>query len=214
MTLNREKLKTILKEAFTDSFEKGGGKENRYFHGVRVARYCEKIAAAENLEVDNDALFLAGLFHDIGKIKAVGEAGYLDYGSEGNLKHHEIESRGLQTLISGLVQDDALLEEVAGIIREHHNRETVVTEALVLQDADGLDNFGYLQIWRTFNYAALGKLNFEESLNYWKAEGRKERQEMLKNFKFDATKQVAKKRFEKLDCFMNEIEKEDLGEDF
>lgn len=214
MTLDRQKLKAVLKEAFAGSFEKGGGKENRYFHGVRVACYCEKIATAENLNVDKKVLFLAGLFHDIGKIEAVGKLGYLDYDSKGNLEHHKIENRNLKKLLGTFVDDKSLLEKAAGIIREHHNPETTLLEAQTLQDADELDNFGYLQVWRTFNYAALGELNFEESLDYWKKEGRQDRRNLLKNLRFETSKRVAERRFEKLDRFMCEIEKEDRGEDF
>ena len=214
MTLNRDKLKTVLKGAFAGSFEKGGGKENRYYHGARVARYCKKIATAENLEIDDGALFLAGLFHDIGKIEAVGETGYLDYDSKGNLEHHKIENRSFKKLLGTFVDDKSLLEKAGDIIREHHNPETRLTEAQILQDADELDNFGYLQVWRTFNYAALGELSFGESLDYWKKEGRQDRRKLLENLRFESSKRVAERRFEKLDRFMHEIDMEDRGEDF
>jgi len=45
-------------------------------------------------------------------------------------------------------------------------------------------NFGYLQIWRTFTYAALAKLNLAEEMEYWKKEGKKGRQQLLRKLYF------------------------------
>lgn len=209
----KEELKQSLKRSFKDSFELGGGKEYRYFHGVQAAEFSERIARSENLAVDFDALFVASLFHDIGKIKAVTGDGFIDYNSEANRNHENIEFAALNRVIGDTIQDETLLRKAAEIIRSTKS-EKLSLEAKILKDADELGNFGFLQVWRTITYAALGKLNFEENLNYWKKEGRKSREELLKNLYFETSKKVAAARLRKLEHFMVEIEKESRGDDF
>ena len=74
----RKQLIDILYQSFKNTFELGGGKEYRFFHGVQVATFAIKIAEKEKLSVDFDALFIAALFHDIGKIEAVNKQGMID----------------------------------------------------------------------------------------------------------------------------------------
>jgi len=206
----KQQLIQILEKSFKNTFELGGGKEYRFFHGIQVATFAEKIAQKENLKVDFDTLFIAALFHDIGKIKAVDKTGMIDYQSKANKHHEEISSRKLQSVIGHIVKDKKLITKSAQIILET-KQGVKLLEAKVLKDADELGNFGYLQIWRTFTYAALAKLSLFENISYWEKEGRLSRVELINNLYFAISKKVARRGLDKIDRFFKEIKEEAEG---
>lgn len=207
----KEKLKKILHNAFKGSWELGGGAEFRYKHGVEVAEFALKIAKAEKLNVDYDALYVAGLFHDIGKVKAINESGEIDYESDANKNHENTYFKDLKKYIGSLV-DDALIQKSADIIREELNDNSSL-ERKVLKDADELGNFGYLQVWRTFNYTALTKQTFEQMLQFWESGNLEERKKWIDQLYFDTSKKVALKRYNRFANFIKTIKEESHGDD-
>lgn len=210
----KSRLDGALQKAFHNSFEKGGGKEHRYFHGVRVARFSEIIARKEKLKINYDSLFLAALFHDIGKIKAITNLGEIDYKSQGNRDHHKVDSDVFMNVLGedlfGEVGSD-IVSKAVSIIRETHSDHLTSMEVSAIKDADELDNFGYLQIWRTFTYDALVNMNFADALTWWIKEGRRSRLELLKKLRFGYTKKIARRGFKRIDLFFRQLEKEHLG---
>ena len=69
----------ILKSIFGESIEKAGGKGHRFYHQLRVANYCMKIADLRTLDEEKkNVLILSALFHDIGKAPRITEKGTLD----------------------------------------------------------------------------------------------------------------------------------------
>ncbi|MBI5358533.1 HD domain-containing protein [Candidatus Amesbacteria bacterium] len=210
----KTKLKSILKESFEGSFEKGGGKEHRFFHGMRVARFSEIIARKEKLKVDHDALFVAALFHDIGKIKAVVESGEIDYKSEGNKNHHLVSEQMFLEVLGKDAFDllgKEFINKVISIIQETHIDLPTLLEVKAIQDADELDNFGYLQIWRTFTYDALANMSFSDALEWWKIEGKASRLKTLKSLWFETTKRIANNGFMRTNDFFVKLYKENSG---
>jgi HD superfamily phosphodiesterase len=210
----KTKLENTLKRCFEGSFEKGGGKEHRFFHGTRVAKFSELIARSEKLKVDYDTLFVAALFHDIGKIKAVVESGEIDYKSEGNKNHHLVsEQMFLNVLGKNTLEllGKKFINKVVSIIQETHVDLPTLLEVRVIQDADELDNFGYLQIWRTFTYDALANMSFSDALEWWKIEGKASRSKILKSLWFETTKKIASSGLIRTDDFFEKLNKENLG---
>ncbi len=215
LTKNQKKqLERILEKSFKGTFELGGGKEYRFFHGIQVAKFALKIAKKESLDLDLDALFVAALFHDVGKIEAVNEKGMIDYQSQANKNHVDIAAQKLESIIGKAIKDKDLIRKSSQIILESKEENPKLIEARVLKDADELGNFGYLQIWRTLTYAALAKLNLAEEIEYWKKEGEGSRKKLLERLRYSISKKVAKKRFEKSKKFFQELEREARGDDF
>lgn len=210
----KTRLENILKKSFEGSFEKGGGKEHRFFHGMRVARFSERIARKEKLKVDHNALFVAALFHDIGKIKAVVESGEIDYKSDGNKNHHLVSEQMFLEVLGKNTFDllgKKFINKVISIIQETHIDLPTFLEVKVIQDADELDNFGYLQIWRTFTYDALTNMSFSDALEWWKIEGKASRSKILKTLWFETTKRVANNGLMRTGDFFIKLNNENLG---
>src|SRR3989338_11405720 len=78
----------ILKSLFGEAVEKAGGKGHRFYHQIRVAHYCEKLAKKLGLPDEKiDNLILAALYHDIGKASRIKEDGALDGSHKADDKH-------------------------------------------------------------------------------------------------------------------------------
>lgn len=82
-----EPLEKEIVNVFGNVYEYGGGYGYRYQHSIQVMNYCKKIiqfSSFKDKEINTDALF-----HDIGKIVAVGKDGLLVYVNYGD-KSYEI----------------------------------------------------------------------------------------------------------------------------
>ena len=210
-TSTKNKLKKILYEAFKGSWELGGGAEFRYKHGLEVADFSMKIAYIENLEVDKGVMYVAGLFHDIGKVSAVNKGGQIEYESEANKNHEKVSFEFLKKYIANVVSDD-IIKKAAGIINEELNESSSI-ERKIIKDADELGNFGYSQVWRTFNFIALNRQTYEQMLEFWESGNMDDRKKWIDQLHFTVSKRVALKRYEKFADFIKEIKRESLGED-
>lgn len=207
----KDKLKQILFDAFRDSWELGGGFAFRYKHGTEVANLAVKIATIEKLSVDCAVLYIAGLFHDIGKVKAMNAKGEIDYSSEANKNHEQIDFDDLKKYIGDIV-DDQTIKKTAKIISEELKDDSSL-ERKILKDADELGNFGYSQVWRTFNYAALSGQTYEQMLKFWEDYGLAERKKWIDQLYFPSSKKAALKRFERFAEFLKIIKTESVGDD-
>ncbi len=91
-----DKLITEYKQLFENVWEFGGGYGFRFHHGVRVMKYCQKIAMLPRFKDENisiEALLIAALFHDIGKIEAIDKNGQLVYGNYGGISHDALGAK-------------------------------------------------------------------------------------------------------------------------
>lgn len=213
----RQHLIEEYKKAFYTTFEAGGGYGFRYYHGVRVMTYCEqflKIPYFKDKKINKDATIIAALFADIGKVAALDEHGELIYGSQGDLDHAEIGARIIRDYLGQHIADTGLIEFIAQIIDEQHGKEQTSLEAQLVKDADRLDNYGFIQVWRHITYAHYDKRNIDRLNEFWLQEGAREKAKgYLEKFHFPFVKKIAMQRFEKLDYFLSEIEREVKGED-
>lgn len=126
-----------------------------YKHGKRVA--VGVIALRERVTGDDghdDALRVAGLFHDIGKgIEPHGESG--------------------AALVRAMLQEhlpEALLSEVEELIASHEKRGATGLFLNVLQDADIIDHFGATEIIMSSQYGAYDELGIETTRDWYRTE--------------------------------------------
>lgn len=206
-----EKLKSRIKEVFSDYRELAGGYEYRYHHLISVNKYVREIVKAENLEKEIDMRILeaASLLHDIGRSKDIDE-NYLNPIAE----HEGHDEKGAELIER--YADDILnteeLETVKKIVRNHHSEPETV-EGKVLQDADLLFKFGVQNIWRTFHYAYKDDRTLKESVEYFQDKEKHRMDEKIDDFHFESSKSTAETRLQKLEDTYTEIVTELHGRD-
>jgi len=213
----KNNLVNEYRQAFHKTYELGGGYGFRFYHGLRVMNYCEKFLRLnyfKNKTINKDILLVAALFHDIGKIKAVDKCGEIKYDSEANQKHDLVGAQVIFQYIGKYFKNDAIINQIKQIITEQHSDRQTTIEAQIIKDADRLDNYGCIQIWRHMTYAHQTQKNIDRIPEYWlKEKARESALEYLKKFHFTAIRRIAARRFKKLDYLISEIRKEIEGLD-
>ena len=210
------KLIEILKKAFIDYSEPGGGKGYRFFHSLRVMNYCARFLKTpffKKLKLDKEATLIAALFHDIGKIEAANTKKEIRYTSRYNKNHERIGAFIVDKFIKNVIKDRNFRKKVSKIIGELKKKNPKFLETKLIKDADCLDNYGVIKIWRTITYAQYQNRQIDRVYEYWEEEGRKKAKEELSYFYFKPIKSLAIKRFQKLDKLIKEIKIENLGLD-
>ena len=214
-----QKLVEIYKKAFYNTYEDGGGYGFRYHHGVRVMLYCKQFIELEffkNEDINKEALIIGALFHDIGKVRAINGDGEIVYGSDGDRYHEKIGSEIVGEYIGDYVKDKETLAHISQIILESGEKTQTTTEARLVKDADRFDNYGFITAWRHITGIQYHK-NPENVLRlkgFWVDEDfRSKALKYLEQFNYEPIKDLAHKRFEKLDYLIKEMDREAKGLD-
>lgn len=210
-----DKCLSILYQAFRESNEIGGGVNYRYYHGFRTMKACKKILDSPeltNTKVNKKALLIAALFHDIGKVAYIEADGTLQGDrSKDEISHEELGARILPKYLDGVISESDI-KQVATIIRKQHDLKSNFIETRVLHDADVLDSIGLINVWRMFTYSGKKARSLEETLVYYKETNKNtKRKEPLC---FSITKNIAKRRRDRLKEFILDFEKEYKYQDF
>ncbi len=166
--MNQELLNnsiTEYKQLFENVWELGGGYGFRYHHGVRVMKYCQKIAKFprfKNENIDVNALLIAALFHDIGKIEAVNKNGQLVYGNYGGISHDALGAKIAPKYLKKYIEDKELIDLICLIISEQESKViSTRMESKIIKDADRLDHYGVLHLWCSITHANYHQKNIE-----------------------------------------------------
>ena len=213
----KKQLLEEYRNIFINSFEAGGGYGFRFYHGVRMMRYCEaflRLPSFKHIKINRDALAIAALFADVGKVRAINKRGELVYGSKGDREHAKSGALLVSWYISKYLKDKKLMNFIQEIIREQQGIRQMTIESKLVKDADRLDNYGFIQIWRHITYAHYDKRNIDRLNEFWIKEAwRRKAKDYLKKFNFPIIKKIAMERFKKLDYLLKEINKEMNGMD-
>lgn len=210
-------LVEIYKKAFYNTHEDGGGYGFRYHHGVRVMLYCKRFIELyyfKNTKINKEALIIGALFHDIGKVRAINHDGEIIYGSDADKYHEKIGSEIVGDYISEYVKDEETLAHISQIIFESGEKAQTTIEAKLVKDADRFDNYGFITAWRHITGIQYHK-NPENILRlkgFWvDKDFRGKALKYLEQFNYEPIKDLAHKRFEKLDYLIKEIYREAKG---
>ncbi|HPJ17394.1 MAG TPA: HD domain-containing protein [Candidatus Woesebacteria bacterium] len=109
--MNQELLNKLVgeyKQLFENVWEFGGGYGFRINHGIRVMDYCQKIVKYprfKDTNLNTDAVIIAGLFHDVGKVKAIDNNGQLIYGNYGDTNHNDLGSKIASEYLNKYIKD-------------------------------------------------------------------------------------------------------------
>lgn len=213
-----DQLKQEYKTLFENVWEFGGGYGFRYHHGVRVMKYCQKIAQFSRFKDENlnkDALLIAALFHDIGKIEAVNENGQLVYGNYGGISHDALGAKIAPSYLEKYIKDKELIDLICLIISEQESKIIPTRiESKIIKDADRLDHYGVLHLWCSITYANYNNKNVEGLKEFWEGEEGKVKYEAnFSKFYFPEIRDIAEKRFNNLSITTDLILIEQIGED-
>lgn len=213
----RNDLLLRYRRKFEHVYEASGSYGFRVDHGVRVMRACELLLPRIKIRLApwrRDALLVAALFADIGKVKAVDRSGELMYGSKGDLHHPELGADLLPGLLRGVRLDHRLVPLAQQCIREQGGRNQVLAEAKIIKDADRLDNYGVHQLWRQVTFAIHHQRRIDQLWEFWHDNGgRLAAKRYLRAFHIPYIHRVAERRFNLLDKALVAIHREHTGAD-
>lgn len=195
-------LKAEYKKLFKSVWEFGGGYGFRLNHGVRVMKYCQKIAKYPRFHSENiniDALLIGALFHDIGKIKAIDKNGQLIYGNYEDTNHNALGAKIAPEYLNKFIKNKEYIDLICLIISEQESKDPSMIESKIVKDADRLDHCGVLHLWCSITYANYQKKNIEGLKEFWDGDEGKTRYEAnFSKFYFPEVRAVAEKRFNNL----------------
>lgn len=205
----REELESRLKEVFSDYRELAGGKNYRFHHLVSSRKYAVKLVKTIEQDVDEEAVEIAALYHDIGRSRDI-EDGYLDP-IEAHEGHAETGEEIVEDHIGDLI-DQETLEKVEQAIGNHHSEPESI-EGKIVQDSDLLFKFGVHSLWRKIHYSCENEETIPEALEYLHETEFERMENWLQELHFERSKEVAEKRLVDLKEAVEKIEIELDGED-
>lgn len=157
-----------------------------YWHGQRVANGAvelRKMLFPDDASMD-DALRLAGMFHDVGK---------------GISPHNRYGAVVFRQAVSGLAPE-ALIDKAAGMIAAHSIRQPGPSpfniETQLLQDADMLDHSGSYGIWMTAQYYCYYPGNILDGVKFNRDTSDNYLSDNLPLCNFDLTRDILRDRIE------------------
>jgi hypothetical protein len=198
------------------------GREDTYLldHALRALRYADIILTFEQvkpLRIDRQCLDAAVLFHEAARARLERERRESPATAATTLTADEI--RGYSAEMAGDALGDLLdaqqIERVQAINRQHQNRTTANSEAMVLSDACNLDDVGAVGVWRELRRFATEGRSVEEALTSWqrKLDYGYFLARIHETFRFAESRRWAEARFKRLEAFMTEMIRENQAAD-
>ncbi len=163
------------------------------YHGKRTGRIACHLRELLKVGVDPGELYVAGLFHDIGK----------------DQDHHaQVGAQCTKNLLSNLISPETL-ETICEAIHLHNKRknsDSFNDFTKLLQDADIIDHVGFIDIWMAFYWSGHHNESIKEHLQYYKGEDREQFHEYMKtHLNFDVSRQMFEDRIEKSEQFFTDF---------
>lgn len=164
-------------------------------------------------DINHDALLIAALFHDIGKVLKVDSEKFMAGYDDENFKHDEIGEKVIGDYLMKYVDDIGLIKKVSRIIGGHHGNNLTEFESNIIRDADRLDNSGIMLLIRLIAFNEHKQRNLNGMFEYWNKKGRINAINQLDEYYFKEIGLIAKNRFRKLDKLMKNIYTECQADD-
>jgi len=150
------------------------GREDTFLfdHSMRVMRLALKIADFEDLSdrrVDRLCLTAAALFHQAATVRLEEERRTSTVYAAATMTAEEVKDYSAE--LAGDRLKDLLsprqIDYVQEIIRQTHNAGTELAEAIILSDADNIDDIGALGVWRSLRRMLLEGYGIGEAIASW-----------------------------------------------
>lgn len=189
-------------------------------HSLRVADYCVILAQAPEVAHDPpnvDLLRLAAWFHDAGwAIQAREEqiTRWQTLGRPTSDLQRELAANELVQRAGKLASTD-LVQHASIIIRACSDRDTDLTEAIVLSEAENLDDIGLLYSLRQFRqYQAEGR-PLSQFIETWQRQNEYQYWDMRirDGLRFESSRAIARERVAAVQHMMSSLRSAISGED-
>ena len=173
---------------------------DKYAHGERTANLAlrlRKLVLPNDTTQDN-ILTVSAWFHDI---------------RNGTANHCEQGAIRTKELLTNHVTPTEL-EQICHIISIHDTRDhskNYLDIIKIHQDADHLDHFGTLDIWRSVAYAIGNKRTIKDALEFFKNTRPAEAKRWRSELHYDISKRIFDDREKYMQSFINRLEIEATG---
>lgn len=169
------------------------------YHGARTGRIAVRLAGLTESDVDRDALYVAGLFHDVAKEEKC---------------HNEAGARRTRQLLAEHVPA-ATLAVICEGVRLHNQRKAdgLSDFAKLIQDADSIDHVGLIDVWLSFYWSGFHGETIDDHAAWIDGdERRRYREYMRTHLHFDASRAMFDERLRLADRFFSDFRQEYLGD--
>lgn len=189
-------------------------------HSLRVARNAQQIAqlpGARALGVDELSTFIAGLYHDAGWASRA-KSGEIDRMQvllgPTSIGDCEVGAQVLERSLRGHVSP-TVLEKAADAVRTRQDRASRSPDAIVLAEAEALDEFGVLPLWLAVRRGAVEGRGVDATIDSWirKKEYRFWTARLTDSFSFSEVRELASLRLARIERLMAEVQLESIGQD-
>lgn len=206
-----KELYGIVKDLFEKVDFLSYGPFDETYYTLRVFNVAEKIIDRLEEECDKEAVLVAVLLHDVGKIKlnfdkVFKDGEFLGSFSEEWRKHSQISVEFAEEILTDLNYPKEFIQKVLYLIEKHDLRgdkmKERAVELKVLQDADLIADLGMAGFIRPFLYGAKFKRSVINSIAFIKTEDRTAGGTKLS---LDLSKKIAKEEMETQRRLVGEI---------
>jgi uncharacterized protein len=164
-------------------------------HGRRTGKIALHLLDTLDLGVDRDTVYVAGVFHDIGK---------------GQDNHNEVGAERTRELLSGRVPAGAL-DVICDTVRSHNQRkksDSFSDCTKLVQDADLIDHVGLVDVWMAFYWSGSHGESIHDHIAWFTGdECKRFREYMRTHLNFDVSRQMLEERIKKSDQFFMEFQR-------
>ena len=189
-------------------------------HSKRVMRLALKLAEhpeAHDWRIDRLCLGVAALFHQAATVRLEEERRTSTVYATATMSAEDVKDYSAELVgdrLSGRLTPRQV-SHVQEIIRQAHTEGTELAEALILSDADNLDDIGTLGTWRNMRRNLMEGRGIEEALSawhnrqqygYWEARIRS-------SLHLEASRRLAESRLGAAQMFMDQLGREHEAED-
>lgn len=200
-------IKTYIHDLYSHYTEKGGGYNYRYYHALRVHDMVMRYINETTPDIDSDSLRIACLLHDIGKLKDT-DGNEINLDADESIHCVEGAKEAERILTDMGVTEQGTINTVAKIILHHHDEVEDFEEVQILQDADTLDEFGYLNVWKMFGFSFQHNQSPFHCCAYWEKEYARLKDQVDAKFSIPFFREMAKARLKRCSEFMETFRKE------
>ena len=163
------------------------------YHGKRTGRIACRLLELLDLRVDPEVLYVAGLFHDVGK---------------GQEHHATFGAQRIRDLLCHLIPLESL-EVICEAVSLHDQRsksDSFSDCTKLLQDADSIDHVGLIDVWMSFYWSGSHDESIHDHITFFKGDNRKRfRDYMRTHLNFNVSRQMFEDRIKKSDQFLMEF---------